>query len=185
MTAIPQVTASVEQFLTVVRAHRGASAATALRQSMEQWRNYYRSLGIILSGGNHPAVIEFIPINCYPFAQAVLDDFTVTVCTFFACPWPRADMTHARLTRDFADLCRAYRLQGPLADVHAFMRNLYVRVVAHRTGSAASNMHAYLSDILTCIEQYIVAMLRLCERTMQPSFVWQHTGSARGAGASG
>lgn len=184
MDPVPATT-SVEQFLTAMRTRTGAGADTELRQSMEQGLRYYRYLRIILNGGAPPSVVEFMEVNFYPFAQAVLDNFTVAFCAFFALPWLRAEMTHARLTRDFADLCREHKLQGPIADVHAFMRDLYVRVVARRTDSSTGNMPDSLSEVLTCIDQYIAAMLRFCEQNIQQSIFRQHPGSARSAGSSG
>ena len=182
MSAVPPAPISIEQFLTAIRAATGTDVDPALRQGIERWLGYYRSLQRV-RGGYVPSVRALMRAHFYTFAHAVLDGFSVTVSAFFGLPWSRAAVTHARLTYAFADICREKQLHGPIADVHTYMRDLSVRVVAHRLDRATANPDDHLREVLTCLDQYIAAMLQFCALNIQHSIVQPHLRSFR-AGSS-
>lgn len=175
------VSAHVEQFLTAIHARAEAEAYLRLRQSMDTWLSYYRYLRMTLGRSYSPSVVEFIRTSFYPFAQAVLDHFSATFCAFFEFPWQHVEMTHMHLTRTFAHLCAEHRLQGETATLHAAMQELQARIVAprmddHACGvpwskddAAAITPCRDYNDILTLLDQYIVAMLRFFEQNIEHS----------------
>lgn len=180
------VSAHVEQFLTAIHARADADASMRLRQSMDTWLSYYRYLRMTLGRNYNPSVVELIRTSFYPFAQAVLNHFSATFCSFFQCPWQHVEMTHTHLTRTFAHLCAEHGLQGDAATLHAVMHELHARVVAPRTDDRACSIpwsrddasaltpREDFNEILTLLDQYIVAMLGFFAQNIEHS-VFQST----------
>ena len=171
----------VEQFLAVIRTRVDVSTAAVLSQSINIWLSYYRYLRIVL-GGYSPVAVAFMRDNFYPFAQTALDHLAETFGVFFALSWPRTEGSHTRLTTAFLAICAEKTLQGDSAELHAIMRELQTRIIAHQTGSSTRGAsrfpsgvtmtpHDNLIDLLACIDQYIVALLDFLELNLEQSLL--------------
>src|SRR4029453_7563732 len=101
---------------------------------------------------------------------------------FFLLPWPCTKVPHTRLTRVFPDMCMQKQLQGDVEGLHAYMRDLQERIVAPgKSGPTGSKEWLgeggggpppeHLRELLTCLEQYIIAMLRFFEQNMERSML--------------
>jgi hypothetical protein len=142
-------------------------AAMRLRQSMDTWLSYYRYLRMTQGRHYNPSVVELVLTSFYPFAQAVLNHFSATFCSFFKFPWQHVEMTHTHLTRTFAHLCAEHGLRGDTATLHAIMHELHARIVAPRTDDRACSIpwsrddasaltpREGFNEILTLLDQYI------------------------------
>jgi hypothetical protein len=153
-------TTSAQEFLTGLRARWGANADSPLRPSMEQWLSYDEHLRKVHSGVYPPTVQEFMQTHFYPFAQAVLDHLTATFCAFFGLSWPRVDVNHMHLRHIFISFCEEQGLQGDIRTLEHTLHTLCDQLTAEQDD---------LGSILTCLDDYIAAMLRFFERNIAHS----------------
>lgn len=158
------VAAHIAQFLAVLQSHPEASAG--LSQSLVAWLSYYRVLQTARGAAN-PSTMASLRRQFSPLATALLDQAADTFCHFFALPWLRAERTHTRLTRALPGICAEQRLDGDTAGLHTMMRQLHEYLGAPDISSGASSalgtepytQLADLSEVLACIDQYLVTLL--------------------------
>jgi hypothetical protein len=174
-------TARIEHFFAIIRPQLDAHTAPVLSQSLHGWISYHHSLQVI-RGGYSPPAIAYMREHFYPFATTLLNQIANTFCYFFALPWPCAEVPHTRLTRIFPDICTEKQFAGDAASLHAAMRDLQERIVVHgKTGPASSAewfeerispaQQEHQRDVLACIDQYIVDMLRFLEQNVERSML--------------
>jgi len=179
------VAASIAQFLATLQSHPEASAG--LSQSLTAWLSYYRILETVRGAAN-PSTTASLRRHFSPLATALLDQMADTVCHFFALPWLQAERTHTRLTRALPGICTEQRLDGDTAGLQAMMRELHERLGALDTSSSVSSalgavgvethtQPADLSEILACIDQYLVALLHFFEQNRAHSILHHTTHS--------
>jgi hypothetical protein len=149
-----------QQFLTAIREQWGANVDSALRPSIEKWLSYYEHLRKVHNGIYPLTVQEFMQTHFYPFAQAVLDHLTATFCAFFGLSWPRVDVNHTHLRHIFISFCEEHGLQGDVRTLDTVLHELCDRLTAEDDD---------LGSILTCLDDYIAAMLRFFEQNMKRS----------------
>ena len=175
------VAARIAQFLEALQTHPEAHAAVGLSQSLTAWLSYYRLLEP-MRGGANPSTAAALRQHFSLLATALLDQVADTFCHFCALPWLRAERTHTRLTRAFPALCVEKNLQGDTTSVHTTMRELHALLIAPGIASstrgapspAGGETHtppADLPNIVACIDQYLVAMLRFFEQNYEHSIL--------------
>ena len=166
----------IQQFIDTIGDSIDPHVEGRLHQSSNACLSYYRCLHIILDL-YRPAVTPYMWQYFAPFARAVLDALAETFCVSIALQWSRAEISHTRLTNAFPNICTERRLQGEAGGLHARMRELDTRLTPSSTNSdqywtppsphsAATSLHERLADLLTCIDQYIVALLRFLEHNI-------------------
>jgi hypothetical protein len=171
------VTIRIEQFLVLIRPHLDAHTEAVLLQSLYGWISAYHYLQVI-RGGYSPQAMAYMREHFYTFATALLNHMVDTFCHYFGLPWPCTEVPHTRLTRVFPALCAAQQLQGDTAGLHAYMRDLEERIRGHGTAGPAQDAAwqeepgattppAPLLEVLSCIDQYIMAMLHLFEQNRE------------------
>ena len=176
------VTAHIAQFLAVLQSHTEASAG--LSQSLTAWLSYYRILQTARGAAN-PSTTASLRRHFSPLATALLDQAADTFCHFFALPWLRAERTHTRLTRALPGICTEQRLDGDTAGLHTMMRQLHEYLeapdISNRASSAlGTEPHTQLADfseVLACIDQYLVALLHFFEQNRAHSILHHTTHS--------
>jgi hypothetical protein len=162
------LSAHVQQFIAAIRTRPTASTHTALHQSLNAWLTYYRYLHFVIEEFRL-SVPEFLREQFYPFAHTVLDHLAETFCYFFGLPMSCAEMSHTRLMHAFRVICTEKGLQGDINALHALMRDLHTRIILHRISGTPMPMHDNLTDLLTCLDQYIVALLTFLAQNIEQS----------------
>jgi hypothetical protein len=176
---VTDATTRIAQFVERIRPHLDADTGTRLTHSIHGWIGAYHYLQVIC-GGYSPPAIAYMQEHFCSFAMVLLAHIADTFCYFFALPLPCAEVPHTRLTRIFPDLCTEKRLQEDVAGLHAAMRALQERVVVYgKTGPVSSTAwgeerrspapHDQLLEVLACIDQYRVAMLRFFAQNVERS----------------
>ena len=108
----------------------------------------------------------------YTFAAGLLDSIADTFQCYFALAWPRSDITHARLTRDFHALCLEHRLLPAPAALPTLMRELHAYIVAAPASRAPvidERPEERLMSLTTAIDVYIAAMMQFFTRNVEHS----------------
>src|SRR5215472_5882661 len=103
----------------------------------------------------------------YIFAIGLLDSIVDTFQCYFALAWPRSDITHARLSRDFPAICRAKGLVLAPTALPTLMRELQAALVApvpNRPSIIDERPEDRLTALSTAINVYIAAMMQFFAR---------------------
>jgi len=176
-----EVTTRIERFMVLLRPYLNPHTEAVLTQSIYGWISAYHYLQVV-HGGYSPQAVAYMREHFYVFATRLLDHIADTFCHYFLLPWPCVEVPHTRLTRVFPALCAEKQLQGDIEGLHATMRELQERVVV--PGKAGPVQHAawleepvattppaHLLDVLTCLDQYMLAMMRFFEQNSAHSLL--------------
>jgi hypothetical protein len=108
----------------------------------------------------------------YTFAAGLLNSIADTFQCYFALAWPRSDITHARLTRDFYALCLEHRLLPAPTALPTLMRELHAYIVAAPASRAPvidERPEERLMALSTAMDVYIAAMMQFFTRNVEHS----------------
>jgi len=103
----------------------------------------------------------------YIFAIGLLDSIADSFQCYFALAWPRSDITHARLSRDFPTICRAKGLVLAPTALPTLMRELQAALVApvpSRPSVIDERPEDRLTALSTAVNVYIAAMMQFFAR---------------------
>ena len=176
-----EVTSRLAQFLERLHPHLDAHTDAVMVESIQGWIRAYHYLHV-LRGGYSPQAMAYMQEHFATFATSLLDHMADTFCHYFVLPWPCAEVPHTRLARVFPALCAAHQLQGDIAGLHAYMHELQDRIVAQDKAVLASHaawqnepggtpLPAPLMELLSCIDQYSLALLRFFEQNTARSLL--------------
>jgi len=167
-----RATAAIAHFLALIRACPNAAAVALLTQSINVWLAYYPSLQTVL-GGYSPSIITFIHGQFYAFARAMLDAITATFCGFLGLSWTGAQVSHTHLTNEFPRLCALYHFHGDPHGLLIQMRDLHARIIVRQSPdtpqNAATNSRDTLTDLVICLDRYIVAVCEFLSANLEHS----------------
>ena len=106
------------------------------------------------------------------FATGLLDSMADTLQCYFGLGWPRSDITHARLTRDFPALWRAHGLVLAPTALPTLMHAVHASLVALQPSFAScidERPEERLTAVSTAINVYIAAMMQFFARNEEHS----------------
>ena len=112
----------------------------------------------------------------YIFAIGLLDSMADVWQCYFGLGWPRSEITHAHLTRDFPVLCRDKGLVLTPTALPRLMRELHADLVAspsRLTALVDEHPEAHLIAVSTAINVYIAAMMQFFARNEEHSVLYR------------